>query len=454
MPSIDGSRFMKSFSLIFLILNLNVVFSSELSLTLNQAEQRTLDSSDTLKAVKADLEFSEHQREAQFQSLLPKLSLTGNFQYNNYIPQISLVRSGPSIPFGTHDTYSVGPTLTYTLWDGFSSKDSYHSANLLAEAKKEDQKNTNRQLLLSIRSSYVLVQLELEELKLIHGSLHLAQAQNRDVGLRYRAGSASKLDLVNSERSVLSYEIQFQQRQADLAIALKDLLSLLGDHETRDLSHPGPPNVPNVSYVVNLEPLAILLAKEKQNVQLHIDANHPRILSQKLQSESFDLSAKGISAKAGPTVQLAAGVQYTRPSMPNPPSFWQESVGVTVSLPLFLGDTSRAATAAARSQAEALRHRAEQTRIDIEKDFAKTQELLASLYDQQKLAYKDVKQSEEAAKLNYISYKSGKINYVDVQNANNQSLQSKVVATRIDAQILNQIALLKSLSGDSNGSKY
>ena len=243
---------MKLLLILTLIMNLNAGFSAELSLSLIQAEEKTLNTSNMLKASNNDFEASQFQSEAQFQSLLPKLNLSGNYQYNDYIPKIAISPSAPSIPFGTHDIYSIGPTLTYTLWDGFSNKDSYQSAKLIADAKKEEQKNTNHQLLLSIRTAYVLVQLELEELKLIHGSLSLAKAQNRDVGLRFKAGSASKLDVVNSERSVLNYEIQFQKRQADLAFTLKDFLSLIGDHEIHDLSHPGPPNVPNVTYVVDL----------------------------------------------------------------------------------------------------------------------------------------------------------------------------------------------------------
>lgn len=59
-------------------------------------------------------------------------------------------------------------------------------------------------------------------------------------------------------------------------------------------------------------------------------------------------------------------------------------------------------------------------------------------------------QSEEAAKLYYSSYKAGKNNLIDVQIANNQALQAKVGAARIDAQILNQLILLNALSGEQN----
>ncbi len=119
-------------------------------------------------------------------------------------------------------------------------------------------------------------------------------------------------------------------------------------------------------------------------------------------------------------------------------------------MPLFFGDPSRALSAQQRSQAEAADYRAKGAKEDLDRDFSKSQELLTSLQDQRQLAYKDVEESEEEAKLNYVSYKAGKLNYVDVQNANNLALQSKVAATRIDAQILNQIETLKSLSGDNH----
>ena len=70
---------------------------------------------------------------------------------------------------------------------------------------------------------------------------------------------------------------------------------------------------------------------------------------------------------------------------------------------------------------------------------------------QRKIAADDVQHSADAARLYYQSYKGGKNTLIDVQSANNRALTSKVNATRIDAQLLNQIYQLRALSGQEAG---
>jgi outer membrane protein TolC len=85
----------------------------------------------------------------------------------------------------------------------------------------------------------------------------------------------------------------------------------------------------------------------------------------------------------------------------------------------------------------------------MDRDYDKAIQLLLNLRTQQKLAQDDVEKSKDAARLYYQSYKGGKINLIDVQSANNRSLLSQVNAARIDAQIISELFLLQTLSGDS-----
>jgi len=438
---------MKILWLILVIFTVKSYAQTELfELKLSEAEQKALQASNRLKSFAAEEEAAKEQSNAQFAGLFPKLSLQGGYQYYGTIPNISL-GNGPAFPFGTNSTYSVGPQLNYTLWDSFSGRKSYKAASLLASARTEDRKNAQLQLLFSLRAAYVQVQLGLEELRLIQDSLQLANAQDRDVATRFSAGAAAKLDVVTAGRSVLSYQIQFEQRQAELSSALKDLLTLLGDNGGTNVSRPGPPGIANVALVVKLDDLDDSLSQQdKQEIPDPTD-QQPQIQSLDLQARSAEAAADSQSAKLLPTVQLSAGVSKIRPDIPNPPDYWQQTVGVTLSLPLYLGDPTPSLAAQQRNEAQAADYRKTQLREDIRRDFTKARNLLVSLRDQQTLATKDVKQSELAARLYYSSYRAGKVNLIDVQNANLQALQSKVNAARIDAQILNQLFLLKSLSG-------
>jgi outer membrane protein TolC len=214
-----------------------------------------------------------------------------------------------------------------------------------------------------------------------------------------------------------------------------------------DTSHPGPLNVPGVSLSLKLDSLSELISAESGAPIDAPDANQPQVRSQSLQSESLRLSADSQTAKFFPTLQISAALTQTLPDVPNPPTYLQKSVGVSLSLPLYLGDPTRHLVDQQKNEAMAAEFRAKQLTEDILRDFSKAQEMLQSLKVQRSLAARDVAQSREESKLYYTSYKAGKINFIDVQNANVQALQAKVNAARIDAQILNQLITLKYLSG-------
>ena len=417
-----------------------------LQLTLAQAERVATLSSQTLQAYRSDQRGAEFQAGAEFENLLPKLSLQASYQYFANIPQIAL-GDFPAIPFGTNSTYVFGANLTYTLWDFFSGQRAYQASSIMAQARVEDRRNAELQLLYSVRTAYVAVVLGLSELQVIQESLELANAQDQDVQARFRAGGAARLDKVTSRRSVLGYEIQLKQRQAELAASIRDLLALLGDSSSYPLSRPGPKGVPGITLAVSFDRLDDLLARESREMAQVPDNNQPGIRSQLLQSESMELNSESQSAKSYPAIQAMAGVSFNRPDIPDPPSYWQETLGVSLTLPLFLGDSSQKLADQWKSQADAALHRAFQLKSDLGRDFKKARELLASLREQRKLADRDIDESEDAAHLYYTSYRAGKLNLIDVQNANVQALQAKLNATRIDAQMLDELILLKSLSG-------
>ncbi|MGZ3688108.1 MAG: TolC family protein [Bdellovibrionota bacterium] len=420
-----------------------------LELPLHEAESRALATSNPLKASISDQEAASEHAGAQLTLMLPKLSAQASYQYNTNVPTFNIGSSPSPIPFGQHDVYSAGGTLSYTLWDTLSSYKAYKSAAVSSAARTEDRKNTELQTLLGVRASYVQVQLDLEELVLINGSRELARAQNHDIETRFRAGAASHLDVVTSQRSVLSYELQFQQRQTELAAALKDLLAQIGyppgDYSSA-LAHPGPPNVENVSLVLKLDPLERLLVDQSRGDIPPPNDHHPQIQSAAMQAEAFDFNASSIKAKVFPTIQVSAQSVWNQLNAPVGP-FNENSFGVSLSAPLWLGDPSWHLADEQLMLSESARHREDQIRINIDRDFAKARETLDSLRSQKTLAARDVAQSEEAARLYYSSYKAGKNNLIDVQAANNQALVAKVNAARIDAQILNQLITLKALSG-------
>ncbi len=416
-------------------------------LSLKLAEQRALGASDQVKA----LSFSERavyeQANAQFSILLPKLTFNANYQYLTNVPTIQVPVPGFNfgIPFGAHNNYSIGPALSYVLWDFGSARNAYAGADLLAQSRGEDRKKGELQVLLDVRSAYLRLQLSLEELRLLRNSLNLAQIQNRDIETNFRAGAATKLDRVDSQREVINRKLSFEQKQAEVVTDFTDLLAIVY-LPTPKTSRIGPAGLPGVELELNLDSLEASL-NDAGIWRFSPPADrHPQLRSQELLAEASEKSAQALMDSLYPTVQVTASAVIQYPIGPVLQRVNQNIFAASLSMPLFEGGRTRHNATQKRLEAEAARSSRLQLKVNMDRDYTKAQELLLKLNEQQKLATEDVERSRQAAGLYYQSYKGGKLNLTDVLAANNRALQSEVNATRISAQILSQLIILKYLS--------
>lgn len=423
------------------------------AVSLNEAEHLSLESSNDIKAYKAQAQASEEQALAQFAYLYPKLTFDGNYHYLTNVPKITLPIPGipASFPFGTHDNYSVGPTLSYTLWDTFAARNSYRGLDLLSQAQNEDRKKAELDLLLNLRTAYLHLQLALEELRLLNNSLELSKAQNKDIESNYRAGAATQLDRVDSQRDVINYQLQFQQKQAEVAADLKDLLALLPlqMHPLENLAQPGPPGVSDIKLEVQLDSLDSSLTTSNSWQFPPPGEKHPSLASEEFRAESAQKAASSQLAILWPMVQVSANTSLEYPNGIIPESVYQNTFMVSLSMPLFEGFHAHHLAEEKMREADGAQFRKQQVKINLDRDYIKGIEMLGNLRVQQKLAETDVERSATAARLYYESYKLGRINLIDVQSANNRALTAKVNAARIDAQILSQLYLLRYLSGEA-----
>jgi outer membrane protein len=441
--------------MIFIFTQTGWAAPARFELSLKDAENRALNTSNQLKALYSTKDEATEQADSQFAALLPSLTLDGNYHYISNIPNLTLPIPGvtEAFPFGFHNNYSVGPTLRYTLWDTGKARDAYHGLDLLAQSRDEDRKTGELQLLLNVRAAYLRVQLALEELRLLNSSLELSKAQNRDIESNFRAGAATRLDRVDSQRDVINYQLQFEQKQIEVAVDFKDLLALIQENPNGDISKPGPPGVADEAMELDLDPLKASLQEASQWTFSPPTENQPQLKSQELLIESAEKQADSVKAGLYPTLQLSANASIEYPNVVIPESVEQNTIAVNFSMPLFEGNYTRHLAAAKQKEAETARYNREQVRIDLDRDYSKALSQLESLKAQQKLAIDDVQHSQDSAKLYYQSYKGGKINLIDVQSANNRALTSQVNAARIDAQMLNQLFILRSISyipGDVN----
>ena len=203
-------------------------FAQEYILSLKQAEDQVLSTSNTLKSELQSEAAAGFASESQEATLWPKLNLNGNYSYQSNVPQLALPIPGvPPTKFGDNNNYSFGLNLSYTLFDGGASRAIWKSSLQNALARRDETDLTKKQLLLMLRQAYVKVQLSVENTSLTAKSLLLSRARFNDVNNRFHAVSASKLDYVNSKRELLDYQVKLKQAQNSLAADLRDLVNLI-----------------------------------------------------------------------------------------------------------------------------------------------------------------------------------------------------------------------------------
>ena len=334
------------------------------SLSLAEAEQAALAHSPILKGAASDLQSAQSQVEVQLSQLLPSVTLDGNYQYQTEVPALSLLPGAPSFQFGTHNGYSVGPELSYTLWDRSGLLNAWRSQKALAGSQEAQRDLVRRQVRLMTRLDYFQVQLSLEQERSLIDSLRLAQAQYRDINSRFRAGASSRIDWLSAHQQLLDRRRDLRSAQADLSAALRTLIAQMGQGQGADLSSPVdahigdplPDGVSTPTVRVQLEPLESVESKLEAAAAAPADQAYPQLLVYSRQADAQRLSAKSIAAGRWPRVQLSLKSEYLYPNLPLVESTWQNTAMVTASLPLLEFGRTKGQTRAQEALAAPARH--------------------------------------------------------------------------------------------------
>lgn len=407
-------------------------------LTLAFVERQALDSSFKAKMINAELEAAQNKAEAQHSLLYPKLTLEGTYKYITEVPTLKFP-GGTTTPFGDHQNYSIGPTITWNLLDFGSMKKLAIGAEALKASKEAEKNLISRQILLAARLAYFKIQLRAEQQRLVTDSLKLAESQHRDIQNRKNIGSSNRIDLLAAHKEVLNLKLQSRQLQSDLSLDLRDIYALIGHTESQ--------LVPSSDGIDPIQKSLITLGKY-EDAQFNENAlsQHPLIKMHSATAESLRLTSESFKANTLPKLSLFLKTSIDYPNGPILENINQNTVGLTLSMPLYEGGRSSSEAAEKQNLAIASDNRREQARIDIYRDWQKAKDQLKSLRDQREIHDVSVRESVERAKLVYGSYRAGRSSFLEVQSANLHALEAKVQATTNDVQILIQLAYLASIS--------
>jgi len=428
---------------------------ASLKLSLADLTQAALKNSPKLDSARLSYESAKSEAGSLGASEFPRLGLSGNYFYQTYVPELSILPHSPTEPFGEANNWSAWATLNWNLWDFRSQHNMANSATASSQSQEQAYAAAGRQVKLAVRLAYFQAQVALEQVRLLGDSLKVAQAQYADIQKQARYGTASRMDQLSSHQEVLNYERQFRQAQANLAQSLRDLFDLVGEKEPVDFSMPLdarmqgalPDGVDAPSAWLSMDSEKDSLDSLRAEAAVEPNDDLPQLKTYAYLADSARFAADAVQSELFPKITVSAQAGYENPDGPILTTVQQNIVSVSASMPIFDWGQILQDSDSKRKQSEAYLRNLDQARADLWRDWNKSKDALSSLEYQRTLNDTAVSETQELSQLTYNSYRAGTVRFLEVQTANFQTLNAKILAVDNDLQMLMQLSVLSSLAG-------
>ncbi len=411
--------------------------------TLDECIRYALEQNIRLQQNKLSLEESKVDVKTAKAALFPSLSFSsGQNMVNRPYQETSNMVSGTEIISSsskTSYTGNYGLNAQWTVWNGGKRLNTIKQNKLsqkTAALTVTEQENTLQE---EIAKLYIQILYAYESVRINERTLELSKAQYERGKELLAAGDISKSELAQLESQVSNDNYQLVASQTsleDYKLQLKQLLELDGDQAMELV-------IPELNEQEVLSPLP-----QKEDIYQTALSLRPEIQNGKLNIESADLSIRMAKAGYMPDIRLSAGIGTNHTSGSNftfseqIKNGWNNSIGLTLSIPIFNNRETKSAVEKAKFQYES-------KKLDLvsqQKELYKNIEnmwLDASSAQQQFIAADaKLKSSESSYALVSEQFKLGMKNTVELLTEKNNLMSAQ--QERIQAKymaVLNRILL-------------
>jgi len=381
----------------------------------------------------------EQAKAARYPTLSFSSSFNTNFQnavtYNDYMEKTS----------GVSASNNFGLNSGLTLYQGGRLRNTVKQQELQTEAAGYDVEQQRIDLEISIAQAYLQMLYDKESLDLKQQTAELSAHQVARGEELFNAGSISKVELaqLRSQHASDLYQIVTAENTLENdRLKLKQLLELGLDQDFE-------PNYPEIGDELVATPLPNLA-----DIYAEALATLPSMKSAALGVDASQMAVKVAKGSYAPSINLNAGISTGWNSSTGTTYFDQlgnklgESLGITLSLPIFNGKQVRTSVkraelqyAAQQLQFESSKKQLLATLESLRNDAVSAQQRYFSAQEQLKAAeesYGLVSEQFEAGIKNTVELLTEKNNYV---NARSQQLQAKyqaVLAAKVLGRYMEQ----------------
>lgn len=382
-------------------------------------------------------------------ALFPSLSFSTGHQVVNrpYQETSSWVSGSEIISSNSKTSYNgnYGLNASWTLYNGNKRLKTIQQEKLNNQMAELDVATSENNIQESIAQVYIQILYAAESVKVNENTLQVSIAQ-RDRGQELlNAGSIAKSDLAQLEAQVSTDRYQLVTAQAtleDYKLQLKQLLELDGENEMNIY-------LPALSDENVLAPLPT-----KRDVYISALSLRPEIEASKLNVEASELGINIAKSSYFPTISLSAGIGTNHTSGSDftfgeqVKNGWNNSIGLSVSVPIFNNRQTKSAVQKAKLQYET----SMLSLLDEQKALYKT---IESLWLDANSAQQRYAAANEKLKSTQISYELiseqfnlGMKNTVELLTEKNNLLQAQQEQLQAKYMAILNTQLLKFYQGD------
>ena len=360
---------------------------------------------------------------------MPKVDAVAGGNYSNNTSDVTFAGNIPSI-IGANAIlkgYNAAVQLSYTLFDGLGTFNSYQKLKNLGELSDIQSKISIESTLLQMIANYFDVVRNVQLTKVYEATLAISKERLAKANDNYAYGAAAKIDVLNAKVDYNSDFSNYTSQVQNLQNAKRQLNFLLG----RELS----------TAIEVEEDYEIKVPAAVDSLKGKVLENNSSILLSQLNVSAAEIDKKIISSRFTPKIamNLSYGTNYSENSASI--MLKSSSLGFTGALSLswnlFNGFTDKRELEKAKILIEANEGKKEEAKLSLEKEFLE-------LYDALKLNITLIqieKESIEAAAfnlerskelyyngtLNNLQFRQAQINLLIAENKfNNLKFQAKL----------------------------
>ncbi len=292
--------------------------------TLHDVLKQTQTYNPTIKAKKNEYKAYEQNVSKAFGGFLPYIGIYG--QQETSTSTTTFEGGGGPFPAGSVTTdsepLSYGMQLEQPLFAGGKNYYAYKSAKRQLQAQEAILQNTEQQILTSAAEAYIDVQQKNAEYDLIKKSKSVISQQLKAAQARFKAGSASKTDILRAKASLASVKAEEIKAEGALKIAETHYESIVGEK---------PNNLKTI------DDLNKVLPKSMNTYLTAVEKNNPILRATAYQYEAAQDNVGSARGSFMPEISLKAsyGKNENLVMVGAPMSIEEESIGIYGTMPLF-----------------------------------------------------------------------------------------------------------------------